>query len=89
MVNPPRRRGIVVSHAACLGKLANRRSGGIGRRAGFKIPSWQQGEGSSPSSGSTFPQSRMNGDPPRADLREVFRWIQIRQTGSFANGVVP
>ena len=27
------------------------RSGGIGRRAGFKIPSWQQGEGSSPSSG--------------------------------------
>ena len=29
----------------------NGRSGGIGRRAGFKIPSWQQGEGSSPSSG--------------------------------------
>jgi hypothetical protein len=28
------------------------RSGGIGRRAGFKIPSWQQGEGSSPSFGS-------------------------------------
>ena len=27
------------------------RSGGIGRRAGFKIPSWQQGEGSIPSSG--------------------------------------
>ncbi len=29
------------------------RSGGIGRRAGFKIPSWQQGEGSIPSFGST------------------------------------
>ena len=28
------------------------RSGGIGRRAGFKIPSWQQGVGSSPTSGS-------------------------------------
>ena len=28
------------------------RSGGIGRRAGFKIPSGQPGEGSSPSSGS-------------------------------------
>ncbi len=31
---------------------SKRRSGGIGRRAGFKIPSWQQGEGPSPSSGS-------------------------------------
>ena len=44
-------------HSACttrrgLTKHYNRRrSGGIGRRAGFKIPSWQQGEGSSPSSG--------------------------------------
>ena len=28
------------------------RSGGIGRRAGLKIPSWQQGEGSTPSFGS-------------------------------------
>ena len=27
------------------------RSGGTGRRAGFKIPSWQQGEGSTPSFG--------------------------------------
>lgn len=29
------------------------RSGGTGRRAGFKIPSWQQGEGSTPSFGSS------------------------------------
>ena len=29
----------------------NSRSGGTGRRAGFKIPSWQQGEGSTPSFG--------------------------------------
>jgi hypothetical protein len=28
-----------------------RRSGGTGRRAGFKILSWQQGEGSTPSFG--------------------------------------
>ena len=31
--------------------LRDRRSGGTGRRAGFKIPSWQQGEGSTPSFG--------------------------------------
>jgi hypothetical protein len=29
------------------------RSGGTGRRAGFKIPSWQQGEGSTPSFGNS------------------------------------
>ena len=33
-------------------ETGHRRSGGIGRRAGFKIPFWQQSEGSSPSSGS-------------------------------------
>jgi hypothetical protein len=30
------------------------RSGGTGRRAGFKIPSWQQGEGSTPSFGNVI-----------------------------------
>ena len=30
------------------------RSGGTGRRAGLKIPSWQQGVGSTPTSGSIF-----------------------------------
>ena len=46
--------------AGCRRQSTTRRSGGIGRRAGFKIPFWQQSEGSSPSSGSyaVLPLSR-------------------------------
>jgi hypothetical protein len=42
---------------ACSNALlaeGQRRSGGTGRRAGFKILSWQQGEGSTPSFGIRF-----------------------------------
>lgn len=48
--------GFALARGSKLGMIAlPRRSGGIGRRAGFKIRSPQGGVGSSPTSGTTFP----------------------------------
>ena len=51
-----RRRGFALAEGWKLGMIAlPRRSGGIGRRAGFKIRSPQGGVGSSPTSGTILP----------------------------------